>query len=123
MTVGPVRAGEALRLERDGNGWRLFGRASRLPWGRDAGRVALIAADPDGRRWWCSATAEAPRCRPRRQYGGRAARHLSSPASGLSGNEVAPAGPGIDRAALYRRGALSRAVLMAGAVERALDMR
>ena len=32
MTVGPVRAGDRLTLERDGNGWRLSGRASRLPW-------------------------------------------------------------------------------------------
>jgi acyl-CoA dehydrogenase len=40
---------------------------------------------------------------------------------GLSGNEVAPAAPGIDQAALYRRGALARAMMMAGAMERALD--
>ena len=32
MTVGPVRAGDTLTLERDGNGWRLSGRASRLPY-------------------------------------------------------------------------------------------
>src|ERR1700684_3583828 len=30
MTVGPVRMGDKLTLERDGNGWRLFGTASRL---------------------------------------------------------------------------------------------
>ncbi len=41
--------------------------------------------------------------------------------AGLSGNEVAPAPPGVDQAALYRRGALARAMMMAGAMERALD--
>jgi acyl-CoA dehydrogenase len=40
---------------------------------------------------------------------------------GLAGNVVAPVGPGVNRAALYRRGALARAVMMAGAMERALD--
>src|SRR5579862_9043719 len=48
MTVGPVRASDRLTLQRDGNGWRLFGRASRLPWGQQASQVALIATDPDG---------------------------------------------------------------------------
>ena len=39
----------------------------------------------------------------------------------MSGDAVAPAAAGIDRAALYRRGALARAMMMAGAMERALD--
>ena len=43
MTVGPVRAGDTLTLERDGNGWRLSGRASRLPYARAAGAIVLIA--------------------------------------------------------------------------------
>ena len=45
MTVGPVRADDRLTLERDGNGWRLSGRASRLPWATNAG------ADRAARRW------------------------------------------------------------------------
>ena len=48
MTVGPVRAGDTLTLERDGNGWRLSGRASRLPYARAARRIVLIADGPDG---------------------------------------------------------------------------
>ena len=39
----------------------------------------------------------------------------------VSGDAVAPAGHSVDRAALYRRGALARAMLMAGAMERALE--
>jgi acyl-CoA dehydrogenase len=39
----------------------------------------------------------------------------------VAGDGVAPSAPGIDRAALFRRGALARAVLMAGAMERTLD--
>ena len=48
MTVGPVRAADLLTLERDGNGWRLSGRASRLPYARAAQRIVLIADGPDG---------------------------------------------------------------------------
>jgi hypothetical protein len=32
MTVGPVRPADKLTLERDGNGWRLSGAATRLPY-------------------------------------------------------------------------------------------
>ncbi len=32
MTVGPVRSADTLTLERDGNGWRLSGAATRLPY-------------------------------------------------------------------------------------------
>ena len=48
MTVGPVRADDRLTLERDGNGWRLSGRASRLPWATNAARIVLLADGPDG---------------------------------------------------------------------------
>lgn len=40
----------------------------------------------------------------------------------VAGDAVAPVADGIDRAAVYRRGALARAVQMAGALERALDV-
>ena len=123
MTVGPVRTGETLKLERDGNGWRLFGRASRLPWGRNAGAVALVATDPEGNpmivfgdgvqgaRLPAGGSNMAGDPRDTYEFAG----------AGLSGNEVAPAPPGVDQAALHRRGALARAVMMAGAMERALD--
>src|SRR4029453_18164588 len=43
LTVAPVHAGEALRLERDGAGWRLGGTATRVPWGRGAEHVVGVA--------------------------------------------------------------------------------
>src|SRR5450631_706768 len=48
MTVGPVRNADRLTLERDGNGWRLTGVASRLPYASFATRTVLIADGPDG---------------------------------------------------------------------------
>src|ERR1051326_721036 len=48
MTVGPVRSADELTLERDGNGWRLSGAATRMPYGSIATRTVLIADGPDG---------------------------------------------------------------------------
>ncbi len=123
MTVGPVRAGETLRLERDGNGWRLFGRASRLPWGRDAANVALIASDPEGKTMVVFGDSVQGARLPSGEsnMAGEPRDTYEFAGLGLSGNEVAPAAQGIDQAALYRRGALARAMMMAGAMERALD--
>jgi acyl-CoA dehydrogenase len=123
MTVGPVMAGDTLRLERDGNGWRLFGRASRLPWGKQAGRVVLLATDPDGNTRVIFGDGVAGAAPPTEgtNMAGEPRDTYRFDGAGLSGNEVAPAPAGIDQAALYRRGALARAVMMAGAMERALD--
>ena len=45
LTVAPVHAGEGLSLERDGAGWRLGGTATRVPWGRGAEHVVVVAGD------------------------------------------------------------------------------
>src|SRR3954468_10592565 len=48
MTVGPVRSGDRLSLERDGNGWGPPRMASPLPYATAASRIVLIADGPDG---------------------------------------------------------------------------
>ena len=48
LTLAPVRKGEALSLIRDGDGWRLSGTASRVPWARDAAAVAVLAVGSEG---------------------------------------------------------------------------
>jgi alkylation response protein AidB-like acyl-CoA dehydrogenase len=123
MTVGPVRGGDKLTLERDGNGWRLFGRASRLPWGKQAERVVLLATDPDGNTMVIFGDGVQGATPPTggANMAGEPRDSYEFAGAGLSGNEVAPAPAGIDQSALYRRGALARAMMMAGAMERALD--
>jgi acyl-CoA dehydrogenase len=122
MTVGPVRADDRLTLERDGNGWRLSGRASRLPWAAQAGQVVLITDGPDGEMVVMFGDGvEGAVPSPGRNMAGEPRDTYRFDGLGLAGNVVAPVGPGVNRAALYRRGALARAVMMAGAMERALD--
>jgi acyl-CoA dehydrogenase len=122
MTVGPVRTGDRLSLERDGNGWRLSGRASRLPWASQAGRIVLLADGPDGEMAVSLDGASGADLTPGRNMAGEPRDTLSFTGLGVAGDATAPVAHGIDRAAVYRRGALARAVLMAGALERALDI-
>jgi alkylation response protein AidB-like acyl-CoA dehydrogenase len=121
MTVGPVRAGERLSLERDGNGWRLSGSATRLPWASQAGQIVLIADGPDGTMVVSLSDTAGADVATGRNVAGEPRDTLHFPAVRVIGDRVVPAPAGVDRAALYRRGALARAVLMAGAMERALD--
>jgi acyl-CoA dehydrogenase len=48
ITVAPVAPAERLRLARDGAGWRLDGAAARVPWGRRADQVVVVA-EAEGR--------------------------------------------------------------------------
>jgi hypothetical protein len=121
MTVGPVRADDRLMLERDGNGWRLSGRAVRLPWASDAGRIVLLADSPQGEMAVALDGAAGADIATGRNMAGEPRDTLSFSGLRVAGDAVARPGDGVDRAALYRRGALARAVLMAGAMERALD--
>ena len=121
MTVGPVRRDDRLTLERDGNGWRLSGRAGRLPWATSAARIVLLADGPDGAMAVALDSITGAEVTAGRNMAGEPRDTLSFAGLRVAGDAVAPAMPGIARAALYRRGALARAVLMAGAMERALD--
>ena len=43
LTVAPVAAGDRLELTRDGSAWKLSGMATRVPWGRVASHVVVVA--------------------------------------------------------------------------------
>jgi acyl-CoA dehydrogenase len=102
VTVAPGSARDSVEL-RDG---RVSGTAHRVPWGRDAARIALLL---DG----CALVVD------------RAAVSIQ-PHVNLAGDardtvvfDGAPArsGPGVDADALFLRGALIRVALMAGALD------
>ena len=48
LTVAPVRQKDSFVLRSTPQGWQLTGRAARIPWGRDAAYVAVLADGPDG---------------------------------------------------------------------------
>jgi acyl-CoA dehydrogenase len=109
LTIAPVHTGDRLELAREGAGWRLSGAATRVPWGRAAkhvvvvagGLVALVAADTARVETDVNLALE-PRDTLRWRGGPVLA---AAPATGLPGDPVR----------LY--GALVRSAQMAGGLE------
>jgi acyl-CoA dehydrogenase len=81
----------------------------------------LLADGPDGEMAVALDGTGGCELSPGRNMAGEPRDTLSFTGLRIAGDAVAPTGDGVDRAALYRRGALARAVLMAGAMERALE--
>ena len=122
MTVGPVRGADALTLTRDGNGWRLSGTASRLPYAAHATRVVLIADGPGGEMAVSLDGTGGGALTKGKNIANEPRDSLTFDNTRLSADAAAPVKGGVSRAALYRRGALARATMMSGALEKAMDL-
>jgi acyl-CoA dehydrogenase len=120
MTVGPVRASDKLTLTRDGNGWRLNGTASRLPYASHAERIVLIVDGPEGEMAVSLEGSAAPAPTKGKNIANESRDTLVF--DNFQVSAAAPLPKGISRSALYRRGALARATMMSGALERAMDL-
>ena len=122
MTVGPVRSADTLTLERDGNGWRLSGTASRLPYASFATRTVLITDGPEGEMAVSVDGTGGGDVAKGRNIANESRDSLTFNNVRLSSGQAAPVAGGVSRAALYRRGALARATMMSGALEKAMDL-
>ena len=122
MTVGPVRASDVLTVERDGNGWRLNGTASRLPYATNAQRIILIADGPDSEMAVALDGTAGAEVTPGKNIANEARDTLTFNNMRLEADNVRPLGAGVSRAGLYLRGALARATMMSGAIENSLDL-
>jgi alkylation response protein AidB-like acyl-CoA dehydrogenase len=120
LTIAPVN-GETVGARKDGEGWRLSGTLTRVPFARIAGHIVVLAAGPAGDVIAC---VNAAQCKM------TSGRNLASEPRDevvfddvvLPANLVAPTAAGVNHAALRQRGALMRALTMAGALERALEL-
>jgi acyl-CoA dehydrogenase len=122
MTVGPVRSADKLTLERDGNGWRLTGAATRVPYASFATRTVLIADGPDGEMAIALDGTGGAELTAGKNIANEARDSLTFNDVKLSADQAAPVAGGVSRASLYRRGALARATMMSGALEKAMDL-
>jgi len=122
MSVGPVRTDDTLTLERDGNQWRLSGQATRLPYARDAKRIVLVAEGPHGEMAVLVDGLDGVESTEGRNMAGEPRDTLKFSGMRLPPEAAMPVNGGTTRAALYRRGALARATMMSGAMERAMDL-
>jgi acyl-CoA dehydrogenase len=110
VTVVPGQPGDTLAL----SGGGVSGRASRVAWGRKAERVVALLADGDG---WAVASipVSAASVEPDTNLAGEPRDTLVF--DGVAA-EIGAAPAGVDPDALRQRGALTRALLMAGALDR-----
>ena len=121
LSVAPVRRGEALELTPRDGGFVLSGSVSRIPWGRDAQQLVVLAKN--GRAHHVALVPQGvAKVTPGSNLAGEPRDRLVFDHVSLSAASVARAAKGVDAAALYARGALVRAALMAGALDHVLDL-
>ncbi len=120
MTIAPVGRNDALTLDRRGDGWHLSGSASRVPWGRDAVAVVVLATHQG-----MPMVALVGPAGFAVRHGGNLAREPRDTLdfdAHLAADAVAPAASGVNLASLRALGAAMRSLQMAGAMAALLDM-
>jgi acyl-CoA dehydrogenase len=116
LALAPVERDDVLALRRATGGWHLSGVARRVPWAREAPRIAVVAGG--------MVALVAPGQTEIR----RAANLAGEPRDtvtfdhSLAADAAAPLPKTVDAHLLYRLGALCRAAQMAGALEAALAL-
>jgi acyl-CoA dehydrogenase len=122
MTVGPVFGRDSLTVVDDGKGWVLSGKASRVPYATQVSKIILIADGPDGELAVALEGVGDAVVTPGRNIANEGRDTLKFSRMRIAADAVGPLRPGVSRGALYRRGALARATMMSGALERAMDL-
>ena len=120
LAFGPVH-GEIVTARKHGAQWRLSGRIQRVPWARIAQRLIVLASSPDGEIVAC---VDPMQCKitPGRNLANEPRDEVVLDNVVVSASLAAPAAHGVNHTALKLRGALARSLLMAGALERALEL-
>jgi acyl-CoA dehydrogenase len=118
LALGPVRRGETLSLRPEGTSWRIKGRLSRVPWGRQAVAAVVLAEGSEGTMAAIVPSQEIV-ATPAHNLAGEPRDMLDFDAS-LSAGAVAPSP--IDGDRLRRAGAVIRTVQIAGALSRVLSL-
>lgn len=119
LAFGPAH-GEVVTARKNGKDWTLSGSLRRAPWARVAHHLIVLAAGPDGAMITCVDPAQ---CKivPGSNVAGEPRDDVMFENVVVAADLAAPAG-GIDHTALRLRGALARALLIAGALESALEL-
>ena len=98
-------------------GTELHGSATRVPWGRHADRLVALVGSAEGPRVVDVALADVE-VRPGSNLAGEARDTVVLDGAQVDPERIAVPGPGVDAGRLRLRGALARALMMAGAMDR-----
>jgi acyl-CoA dehydrogenase len=119
-SLAPTNASEGLSIARVASGYRLAGRAARIPWARQVNNVLVFARDDKGAGFLVLAPRGTGNCEERRNLANEPRDTLVFDATPIAADAVRPAPEGFADG-LLPHGALLRSVQMAGAMERSLD--
>lgn len=121
LTVAPVASGDALTVAKTGDGFRLEGLARRVPFARHASHIVVLAEDDDGHPH--VAVVAGGRCAITQGANvAREPRDTIEFSVGLAADAVARAPDTLAAGDLRAFGAAMRAVQIAGALSRVLDL-
>lgn len=120
LTVAPARPDERVEFRREGRGWVLFGRLRRVPWARTAAHLVVVGGSSAEGSLVALVDPQGCEISPGENLAGEPRDDVSF--DGVSAEEIAPVGAGVDEEALLLRGALARSVSMSGALERILEL-
>lgn len=121
LTVAPVDIKDEVRLRREGGSWVLAGKARHVPFAARSANIVVLANDGTQLR---VAVVSPLACRVSdgKSLAGEPRDDVNFDGVTLADESVFPAGEGVDVEALQRLGALTRAVLMAGALDTILSL-
>ncbi|MFO1169119.1 MAG: acyl-CoA dehydrogenase family protein [Rhodoblastus sp.] len=120
LTIAPASNGSAIALKKSGSGWRLEGRAKRVPFARNAAAILVLAEAGDA--------SMVARVDPKACTMSEGRNLAMEPrddvtfACDLGAGDVAPAGNNVNAETLRAFGAAMRANQIAGALSRTLEI-
>jgi alkylation response protein AidB-like acyl-CoA dehydrogenase len=121
LTIAPALEAERLSLTREGSAWRLRGTISRVPWGRDAAAIVVLA-EARGQALVTCLPSDQVTVTARDQSLAIEPRDTLAIDTALDADRVAPAAAGVGLTQFRAAGAAMRALQMAGALDAVLAM-
>jgi acyl-CoA dehydrogenase len=120
LTIGPVLRRDQLVLKKQSAGWTVSGTLHRVPWARHANAIVVVAQDGAHER--TAIVDVGYTIEDQWNYAREPRETVRLDEHKLPEDAVAAPGAGYTREALYFRGALYRALEMAGALETLLEL-
>jgi acyl-CoA dehydrogenase len=121
LTVVPAGMEDEVGVRRETDAWVLSGKVRRVPFAARSASIVVVA-DDGSKPIVAMVSPRACRIRPGKSLAGEPRDEVDFDGVKLAADDVFAAGEGVDVRTLQQLGALTRAVLMAGALDTILSM-